>query len=130
MPTVPTKTIRPVFDRLASRLRPLTDAEALQEYIRDRDEGAFSHLVRQYGPLVAGVCRRVLGPRPEADDAVQATFWALAKQAATIRDPRTLPAWLHAVAYRAARKAAAKMPIPSASLIPVAQDDPLAEASW
>ena len=77
------------------------------------------------------MCRRVLGPRPEADDAVQATFWALARQATTIRDPGTLPAWLHAVAYRTARKAAATAgPIPSATLTPVSVDDPLAEASW
>ncbi|HVK08790.1 MAG TPA: sigma-70 family RNA polymerase sigma factor [Gemmataceae bacterium] len=131
MPTVPTKPIRPAFDRLVTRLQPLTDADALRRYAADRDEAAFAHLVRRYGPLVAGVCRRVLGPRAEADDAVQATFWALAKQAATIRDPRTLPAWLHAVAYRAARKAAATTaPSPSESLTPLSPDDPLAEASW
>jgi RNA polymerase sigma factor (sigma-70 family) len=131
MPTFPTKTIRPAFDRLATRLQPWTDAEALKRFVRDHDEEAFSQLVRRYGPLVAGVCRRILGPRPEADDAVQATFWALARQASAIRDPRTLPAWLHAVAYRAARKAAATAcPFPSASLTPVSQDDPLAEASW
>src|SRR5262245_1976927 len=97
--------MRPVFDRLVPELHPGTDSEALLKFARDRDEAAFAHLVRRFGPLVMGVCKRVLGNRPEADDAFQATFWVLARRAGSIRNPKTLPAWLHAVALRTAQRA-------------------------
>lgn len=123
-----TATIRPVLNRLAPEV---TDAEALCRFRRDRDEEAFALLIKRYGPLVAGVCRRVLGSRPEADDAVQATFWTLARKARSIRQAKTLPAWLHAVAYRTARKALARLgPPPLNPPAPPAPDDPLADASW
>src|SRR3954469_4163966 len=125
-----TQSLRPVLNRLAPDADP-TDAEALARFRRSRDGEAFALLVRRYGPLVAGVCRRVLGPRPEADDAVQATFWTLARKAGTIRHAQTLPAWLHAVAYRTARKALARLAPPPANLpVPTSPDDPLADASW
>gem|GEM_PF-1634631 len=130
MPIRP-KTIRPMLDRLIPNLHAIEDAEALRAYLRRKDEEAFAQLVRRYGPLVTGVCQRVLGPVPEADDAVQATFWTLARKAASIREAKTLPAWLHAVAYRTARKAAARSNSPPESLpVATAPDDPLADASW
>src|SRR5215212_2347907 len=122
-----TQSLRPVLNRLAPDA-DATDAEALRRFARHKDGDAFALLVRRYGPLVNGVCRRVLGPRPEADDAVQATFWTLARKAAAIRDANTLPAWLHAVAYRTARKAAARLaPPPAHPPTPVAPNDPLAD---
>lgn len=123
-----TTTLRPVLNRLAPAV---TDAEALRRFRRDRDGEAFALLVRRYGPLVAGVCRRVLGTRPEADDAVQATFWTLARKVRSIRHAKTLPAWLHAVAYRTARKALARLgpPLLDSRSAP-APDDPFADASW
>lgn len=130
MPPIRTRAIRPVLDRLAAA-DSLGDAEALRRFRRRKDHEAFAVLVRRYGPLVAGVCRRVLGPRPEADDAVQATFWALARRAGSIRRAVALPAWLHAVAYRTARKAAVRLtPPPENQPTPAAPDDPLADASW
>ncbi|HJZ90726.1 MAG TPA: sigma-70 family RNA polymerase sigma factor [Gemmataceae bacterium] len=130
MPLRP-KIIRPVLDRLVTNVHAIEDAEALRRYHRQRDEEAFAQLVRRYVPLVTGVCRRVLGPRPEADDAVQATFWTLARKAGSIRQAKTLPAWLHAVAYRTARKAATESAPPPDNLpVPTAPDDPLADASW
>jgi RNA polymerase sigma factor (sigma-70 family) len=126
-----TKTIRPMLDQLVPGRHAIADAEALRRYRRGKDEEAFTQLVRRYGPLVTGVCRRVLGPRPEADDAVQATFWTLARKAGSIREAKTLPAWLHAVAYRTARKAAARLISPSENPpVATAPDDPLADASW
>ena len=131
MATLPTKVMRPVLDRLAPRLDPGNDAEALARFVRDRDEAAFAHLVRRFGPLVMGVCRRVLGNRPEAEDALQATFWVLARRADSIRQPKTLPAWLHAVALRTARRAQQRLlPVARPVAEPQAADDPFADASW
>jgi RNA polymerase sigma factor (sigma-70 family) len=115
---------------LAARPRP-DDATALAEYAATRDPAAFAVLARRYAPLVLGVCRRILGRRPEAEDACQATFLALVRRAHTVRRPGALPAWLHRVAYRAARRALPKPIEPlSPDTTPTATDDPLAAASW
>src|SRR6185295_14909209 len=79
-------------------------AELLSDYAAKRDSDAFASLVHQFGPLVLGVCRRVIGSSPDADDAFQAVFLALARQAGSFRDAAALPAWLHRVALRVSRK--------------------------
>src|SRR5262249_25522447 len=38
----------------------LTDAALWERYVRTRDEAAFETLVRRHGPMVLGVCRRIL----------------------------------------------------------------------
>src|SRR5262245_20090500 len=120
-----------MLDQLVPHCHAIEDAEALRRYRQQRDEEAFTQLVHRHGPLVSGVCRRLLGPRPEADDAVQATFWTLARKAGSIREAKTLPAWLHAVAHRTARKAAARLTSPPENPpAATAPDDPLADASW
>jgi RNA polymerase sigma factor (sigma-70 family) len=81
-----------------------TDDALLERFARRRDEDAFAALVGRYGPLVLGVCRRVLGDRHEAEDAAQATFLVLARKAAAIGRPDTLAAWLHGTARRVALK--------------------------
>jgi RNA polymerase sigma factor (sigma-70 family) len=101
---------------------PATDADAvlLDRFVRQREDVAFAALVRRHGPMVYGVCRRRLGEGPDAEDAFQATFLALARDAARITDPAALPGWLYRVAYLIALKAAerriATHPLPHATL--------------
>jgi RNA polymerase sigma factor (sigma-70 family) len=84
------------------------DGELLDRFIRWHDEAAFAALVRRHGPMVLGVCRRVLGNAQEAEDAFQATFLILVQKAATISQPELLGNWLYGVAARTAHKARAR----------------------
>src|SRR5438874_8562120 len=80
----------------------LSDAELLLRFVRQRDEAAFEELVRRHGPMVLGVCRRVLRDPHTADDAFQVTFLTLACKAAGLRRGQALAAWLHRVAFHVA----------------------------
>jgi RNA polymerase sigma factor (sigma-70 family) len=86
----------------------VTDRDLLRRFAQSRDGDAFAALVRRYGPLVLGVCRRVLRQGPDAEDAFQATFLVLARKAGSIRQPERLGNWLYGVALRVARKARAQ----------------------
>jgi RNA polymerase sigma factor (sigma-70 family) len=84
---------------------PHPDGELVERFARARDEGAFAELLRRHGPTVLGVCRRVLGNAPDADDAFQAVFLVLARKVGTIRPPGMVGNWLYGVAVRTANKA-------------------------
>ena len=73
------------------------------------DEAAFATMVARHGPMVLGVCRQLLGDHHHAEDAFQAVFLVLARQARSIRDPDVLGAWLYGVALRTARKARGRL---------------------
>jgi RNA polymerase sigma factor (sigma-70 family) len=93
-------------EHMNAQQRTGTDRELIARFIDARDEGAFGEMVRRYGPLVLGVCRRVLGEMHDSEDAFQATFLVLARDASKIRNRNSLASWLHGVAYRIARRAA------------------------
>jgi RNA polymerase sigma factor (sigma-70 family) len=101
-----------------------TDADLLGSFVRQRDEAAFEALVRKHGPMVMGVCLRILHNSHDAEDAFQATFLVLVRKAATIHPPGMVGNWLYGVAYRTAqeaRKSAARRRAKEASVVPQAE---------
>jgi len=92
---------------IADELAGLSDAELVGRFAERRDEAAFTALVRRYGPVVLAVCRRVLRHEQDAEDAFQATFLILARDAASVRRAGAVGNWLYGVAHNVARKARA-----------------------
>jgi RNA polymerase sigma factor (sigma-70 family) len=109
---MPTEQLRGVLRplRRAALLRdgdPTTDGRLLNSFVSRRDEAAFEALLRRHGPMVLGVCRRLLRHPQDAEDAFQAVFLVLTRKAASIAQRGLLGNWLYGVAYRTALDARA-----------------------
>src|SRR5262249_60056085 len=88
-------------------LDALTDGQLLERFVAAQEEAAFATLVRRHGPLVLGVCRRLLRGRADAEDAFQATFVVLFRRARSLDRRGSLAGWLYTVAYHVALRARA-----------------------
>jgi RNA polymerase sigma-70 factor, ECF subfamily len=103
--------------------RALSDGELIGR-IAERDREAFEALYRRFARPVLGFALRRLADRARAEDAVQETFAAIWRSAASYRPERGAGApWLYAVARNAIVNEARKRAEPTSE----AQDYPSAE---
>jgi RNA polymerase sigma factor (sigma-70 family) len=101
----------------------LPDAELLERFAAGRDQAAFELLLWRHGPMVLGICRRVLRHDQDSEDAFQATFLTLVRKAGSVARREAVAGWLARVAFRvalAARAEAAKRPAATAGAEPPA----------
>src|SRR5437016_5328505 len=82
----------------------LGDGELLGDFVERRGEAAIATLVERHGPMVWGVCRRLLSHH-DTEDAFQATFLVLVRKAASIVPREMVGNWLYGVAYQTALQA-------------------------
>ncbi|HWY86616.1 MAG TPA: sigma-70 family RNA polymerase sigma factor, partial [Gemmataceae bacterium] len=111
----------------------LTDAELLGMFLCRRDDAAFEALVRRHGPMVMGVCRRILSNLADAEDAFQATFVVLVRKASSVVPRATVGNWLYGVAYRtalAARRANVRRASKEKKVRDMPHPEPGPEATW
>jgi RNA polymerase sigma factor (sigma-70 family) len=84
-----------------------TEGQLLECFVSHRESAALEALVRRHGPMVWGVCRRILRHQQDAEDAFQATFLVLVRRAASVRPREMVGNWLYGVARQTALKARA-----------------------
>ncbi len=104
-----TQTVLVRLERVFGRgtVAGLSEATLLERFVAGRDESALAALVALHGPMVLGVCRRLLRDEHDVEDAFQATFLVLVRRAPAIRDGDRVGPWLHGVAHRVAVRARA-----------------------
>jgi RNA polymerase sigma factor (sigma-70 family) len=127
-PDGPARVVTDYLRRLTAPLDAQPDAKLIALYISGRNPDAFALLVRRHGPMVLGVCRRALGNTLDADDAFQATFLALAKNARRVSS--SLPGWLFRVAVRTSRAVLRRQDRAVEAGDPADASDPFAAVEW
>lgn len=112
-------------------IESFNDRVLLDAWIKEQDHEAFAALVHRYASLVLGVCRRQCRRIQDVDDAFQATFLCLMRNASKIRKPDQLASWLHGTAYRTAVAARRRQRDNVAELVedPPMENDPLIQVS-
>ncbi|HYV35035.1 MAG TPA: RNA polymerase sigma factor, partial [Gemmataceae bacterium] len=90
---------------LAPPLSRFSDRELLRGFAELGNEAAFAEILDRHGPMLMGMCRRLLHDEHLAEDVLQATFLVLARKARSVRRRESLASWLYGVAQRLARKA-------------------------
>lgn len=85
----------------------MTDGQLLEAYVSRHDEASLTTLIQRHGLMVWGVCRRILGHGPDAEDAFQATFLVLVRKATSVKPREMVANWLYGVARQTALKARA-----------------------
>jgi RNA polymerase sigma factor (sigma-70 family) len=111
----------------------LTDGQLLTAYCSESDQGAFAALVKRHGGIVQAVCARVLRRPEDREDAFQATFLVLARDAALVRKRESIAGWLHGVARHVAlnaRRAAARRHKYEERAMTMPATNPAWEAAW
>jgi RNA polymerase sigma factor (sigma-70 family) len=83
----------------------LSEGELLERFVAAGDERAFEALMARHGPMVLGVCRRLLRDPNDVNDAFQATFLVLVRKAGSLRRCDLLGNWLYGVARKVAKRA-------------------------
>lgn len=109
------------------------DEQLLHRFARQRDQTAFAALVARHGPMVLGVCGRLLRDPNDVEDAFQATFLVLARKAWSLTSPHLLAPWLYGVARRTALEArlrAARRRARERPVVDAATPDPAVRAAW
>jgi RNA polymerase sigma factor (sigma-70 family) len=109
MPTGLNRLMQELQLRLDRGEGAVTDGWLLERFLGAREEEAFAVLVRRHGPMVLGVCRRILGNPHDADDAFQATFLVAVRKAGSVQPRERFGNWLYGVAYRTALEARARI---------------------
>jgi RNA polymerase sigma factor (sigma-70 family) len=110
----------------ARYVEDVPDALLLDRFVDQWDQAAFGDLVRRHGPMVLGVCRRIIGDRHAAEDAFQVTFLLLVRKAGSVRKLGSVGPWLYGVARRVAleaRGAASRWQVAAPSDLEVARVD-------
>ncbi|HYT91379.1 MAG TPA: sigma-70 family RNA polymerase sigma factor [Gemmataceae bacterium] len=120
--------------RLAGAPTPeVSDGQLLEHFSSSGEEAAFEALVRRHGPMVLGVCRRVLRDGHATEDAFQATFLVLLRRAGGLDRRCSLAGWLYTVAYHVALRAradAARRRRKEAAVLPPIPTEPQPDLAW
>jgi RNA polymerase sigma factor (sigma-70 family) len=76
----------------------LSDRELLDRFASSQDETAIAALMKRHGPMVLGVCRRLLPNSVDAEDVFQATWMVLLRKAAMLPCRSSVAGFLYEVA--------------------------------